>query len=418
MANYNKYQKLMLMERVKGTTSWYPSVSPEGELTFKKGEIIEIDSPDCGAPAEPIYRWYVIPNSYMCDEELHIKYQERAYQVSTDGGLTWKDVQGVEHTKGDIIERDSKDCGFIELQYRWENLDPSIDFYCDGVDQYYSQIYQVSHDNGETWENVFPPMTKRGSLFETQAVACGYDGDWIETDDFLCTYRYKGKNYSEPTIVGRETSHETPKENDTVCPATIIWDIAYPNEEKRQKIKNSFSVESMHYRFVVNNLVWTDTDRGLRLDFDVATASGKPDEAEVSIKIVSYENETQITTSYINIYFFQTATITSITGSTKALSCSNRGQYVQTSITVKGTGLTDAWVKNRVTKSTEYSDPSVPNTLLTNLTSSVSGGGTSIVYTFQVYVASCVYGSREWLRQTFSFEGMSGTAEFTFYEPW
>lgn len=229
MANYNKYQKLMLFERVKGTTTWYPSVSPEGEPTYKKGEIIEVDSPDCGAPAEPIYRWYVLPNSYMCDEELHIKYQEKVYQVSTDGGLTWKEVEGVNHMKGEIIERDSVDCGFIEIQYRWENVDPSVEYFCDGVDQYYYQVYQVSNDNGETWEDVVPRETRVGELIETQAVACGYDGDWILTDDmWMCEWEddpvvrdncfgFEGRSSSKTYRVNLGTIYEVNEPTGTIC---------------------------------------------------------------------------------------------------------------------------------------------------------------------------------------------------------
>lgn len=184
MANYNKYQKLMLFERVKGTTSWYPSVSPEGEPTYKKGEIIEVDSPDCGAPAEPVYRWYVIPNSYMCDEELHIKYQEKVYQVSTDGGLTWTDVQGVEHERGEIIERDSIDCGAIVIVYQWVNV--AGEYLCNGTDKYYVQKQQISYNNGRTWEDVVPEQRRRGDIMETQASDCGYEGDWIYRGNFIC----------------------------------------------------------------------------------------------------------------------------------------------------------------------------------------------------------------------------------------
>ena len=194
MANYNKYQKLMLFERVKGTSTWYPSVSPEGEPTYKKGEIIEVDSPDCGAPAEPIYRWYVIPNSYMCDEELHIKYQEKVYQVSTDGGLTWKEVEGVEHERGEIIERDSVDCGAIVIVYQWVNV--AGEYLCNGTDKYYVQKQQISYNNGRTWEDVVPEQRRRGDIMETQASDCGYEGDWIESG-FQCE-RVDGPTPPEP----------------------------------------------------------------------------------------------------------------------------------------------------------------------------------------------------------------------------
>jgi hypothetical protein len=57
--------------------------------------------------------------------------------------------------------------------YRWWQA-PASDYICDGTSKYYKEYYQESDDGGETWENVVPERTRKGDLIETQSTDCGY----------------------------------------------------------------------------------------------------------------------------------------------------------------------------------------------------------------------------------------------------
>lgn len=58
--------------------------------------------------------------------------------------------------------------------YRWYTIDINEDYVCSGGDKYYKEIYQVSHDDGDTWEDVVPEQTRAGELYEEM--------DWDCTD--------------------------------------------------------------------------------------------------------------------------------------------------------------------------------------------------------------------------------------------
>lgn len=75
----------------------------------RKGTLIETNSEDCGWQA--MYRWTVIPGEYICDEFR--KYRVEVYQISADDGASWKDVEPRQTRKGELIEIDSEDCGYI-----------------------------------------------------------------------------------------------------------------------------------------------------------------------------------------------------------------------------------------------------------------------------------------------------------------
>ncbi len=113
----------------------------------------------------------------------------------------WKRVVPEQSRKGRLIEEGSADCQ-EQTQYRWVNLNPRIDYYCEYVPptpepqyrwvnldptvsgnyycdtttytKYYKQQRQVSYDGGTTWQNVSPAEYQRGSAYETQSTDCGY----------------------------------------------------------------------------------------------------------------------------------------------------------------------------------------------------------------------------------------------------
>lgn len=62
-----------------------------------------------------------------------------------------------------------------DIQYRWINLDPEVDYICDTstFTKYYKQKKQQSND-GYTWEDVVPAEYRRGDVYQTKSRDCGY----------------------------------------------------------------------------------------------------------------------------------------------------------------------------------------------------------------------------------------------------
>lgn len=140
-------------------------------IQYQKGQLIESESEDCGYVPEPQYRWQAAPTSdYMCSGAS--KYYKVYYEVSNDGGQTWQHAVPEQTKIGDLIESNSTDCGYIAPQYRWNTA--QSEYICSGTTKYQKQYYQVSNDSGKTWQNVSPEKTRRGSVIEYNSEDCGY----------------------------------------------------------------------------------------------------------------------------------------------------------------------------------------------------------------------------------------------------
>ena len=129
----------------------------------------------CGSTGETITRWITMTgeNDYTCSGTT--KYTKEKEQQSTDGGNTWTDT-GNYRSGSTVLEVNSEDCGYvppIEPQYRWKAA-PQSDYMCSGTSKYYKVYYEVSYDNGVTWQHVQPEQTRRGSLIEADSTDCGY----------------------------------------------------------------------------------------------------------------------------------------------------------------------------------------------------------------------------------------------------
>lgn len=59
----------------------------------------------------PQYRWDVVQGQYTCDQETYTKYQTLVKMVSYDGGVTWGTKQPIETKRGEVLALDSYDCG-------------------------------------------------------------------------------------------------------------------------------------------------------------------------------------------------------------------------------------------------------------------------------------------------------------------
>ena len=132
MGNYTLYKLYKLQRRPKGDTgaTWedvVPSVySYDGDGT-KNPVVVEYSSTTCGytPPIEPQYRWVNMDSSvnFYCDGTT--KYYKQKKQVSMDSGTTWSDMSPMEYRVGEIAEPNSSDCGAIEPQYKWVNITPT-----------------------------------------------------------------------------------------------------------------------------------------------------------------------------------------------------------------------------------------------------------------------------------------------------
>ena len=162
----------------------------------------------CGAH-EDVYRWITVIGEYLCDGTT--KYEKQKYQVSHDGGITWEDVTPIQYQKGQLIESNSKDCGYApQPQYRWKMADTS-DFICSGTSKYYKYYYEVSYDGGHKWQRVVPEQTKMGDLFQMASSDCGYitpKNRWLTapSTDYVCSGTTKYfKEYYQVTNDGGKT---------------------------------------------------------------------------------------------------------------------------------------------------------------------------------------------------------------------
>ena len=168
----------------------------------------------CCQTHEDVYRWLTIIGEYLC--ENNDKYEKQKYQVSHDGGITWEDVTPIQYQKGQLIERNSKDCGYApQPQYRWQKADTS-DYMCNGTSKYYKLYYQVSNDGGQTWQNAVPEQTKIGDLIEANSSDCGYitpQYRWhTSQDEYMCngTTKYEKQYYQVSNDGGETWSNASP----------------------------------------------------------------------------------------------------------------------------------------------------------------------------------------------------------------
>ena len=169
----------------------------------------------CCEAHEDVYRWLTIIGEHLCDGKD--KYEKQKYQVSHDGGITWEDVTPIQYKKGQLIESDSTDCGYApQPQYRWKMADTS-DYICSGTSKYYKYYYEVSYDGGHKWQRVVPEQTKMGDLFQMASSDCGYVTPkyrWLQapSTDYICSGTTKYfKEYYQVTNDGITWENVSPE---------------------------------------------------------------------------------------------------------------------------------------------------------------------------------------------------------------
>lgn len=171
----------------------------------------------CCETQEDVYRWLTLIGEYLCEDNN--KYEKQKYQVSHDGGIVWEDVTPIQYRKGQLLESDSEDCGYVpDPQYRWKAA-PTSDYMCSGTSKYYKVYYEVSYDGGQTWQHAVPEQTKRGNLIEAKSTDCGYIAPkyrWKDaaTSDYMCsgTTKYRKQYYQVSTDGGTTWQNVSPEQ--------------------------------------------------------------------------------------------------------------------------------------------------------------------------------------------------------------
>lgn len=120
--------------------------------------------------------------------------------------FAWKN--GNDYLIGELYQSNCTDCTNTEnLVYRWKETTTTL---CDGYDEYYQDVYQVSYDNGLTFRDVSPLQTRKGRLKTSNSTACGFAADVLER--YLSIGEVCGnevpENAYEKTLVWHEVSGE------------------------------------------------------------------------------------------------------------------------------------------------------------------------------------------------------------------
>ena len=97
----------------------------------------------------------------------YIKVYKYKKQISLDNGVTWQGVTPAEYVpSGDPIGTYDT---LEECMAQYRTIQSG--YTCVGVDKHNQDVYEVSYDNGVTWEVV---STSAGTLIETNSYDCGY----------------------------------------------------------------------------------------------------------------------------------------------------------------------------------------------------------------------------------------------------
>ena len=152
---------------------------------FKKGNLIEANSIDCGyIPTATYVKWDA--DGTLCNGyDLY----ERLVKSISEDNVHWYLTEI--HKQGNLIEANAIECGYIPTEncYRWE-LDGTI---CDGFNLHYREKKLISDDCDNRWYAT--EIRRIGELIEENSEECGYEPSiqyeyrWVQSTATTC-YRY------------------------------------------------------------------------------------------------------------------------------------------------------------------------------------------------------------------------------------
>lgn len=116
---------------------------------------------------------------------MYRKYQRLVLEGSNDG-INWVVQEPRQYKAGEVIEEDSKDCGGYGgvTQNRWVEI--LGEYLCINNDKYQKLKKQYLDTATGNWVDVEPLETMEGELIEKNSEQCGYAEQWVDTDDWGC----------------------------------------------------------------------------------------------------------------------------------------------------------------------------------------------------------------------------------------
>lgn len=134
----------------------------------RMGRVIEEDSAECGylPPIEPKYKYVEVKDEYICEYE-----QEPMYRFVED--------------EDNYICEEEDDCDLIEGETRW--VEVPNEYLCDG----HTKTKKLQQEKVVNCEWVKQEVYKSGDVIETNSKDCGYFEpiyDWEKVDGYICDY--------------------------------------------------------------------------------------------------------------------------------------------------------------------------------------------------------------------------------------
>lgn len=116
---------------------------------------------------------------------MYRKYQRLILEGSNDG-INWVVQEPRQYKAGEVIEEDSKDCGGYGgvTQNRWVEI--LGEYLCINNDKYQKLKKQYLDTATGNWVDVEPLETMEGELIEKNSEQCGYAEQWVDTGEWGC----------------------------------------------------------------------------------------------------------------------------------------------------------------------------------------------------------------------------------------
>ncbi len=80
----------------------------------------------------------------------------------------------IDSTDYNSLEECNRGSDCTQLEYRWVDMESADDYICDGTNKYKKQMKQQKCITEEAWTNVYPYEYQKGELIEQNSIDCGY----------------------------------------------------------------------------------------------------------------------------------------------------------------------------------------------------------------------------------------------------
>lgn len=119
------------------------------------------------------------------------KYYKQQKRISYDSGITWTYLD--EYRQGELYESNSSDCGGGTTMYRWVNLDPSTEYYCDECSPLEIK-FSATYSGGQTYSaacddnSILTSGETRLNGYQYSAMTSAEIGDCVTSINALAFY--------------------------------------------------------------------------------------------------------------------------------------------------------------------------------------------------------------------------------------